>query len=66
MATSVRLQKLRALMKSNRFVNETLAAYVIPTDDQHQVISINSMCVCMHACMYVCIIIVYICIYIYI
>ena len=40
MAMLGRLQKLRSLMKSTRYVNEPLSAYIVPTDDQHQV-SIN-------------------------
>lgn len=37
MATATRLQQLRGLMCSGKYCSDTLSAYVIPTDDQHQV-----------------------------
>ena len=34
------LESLRAAMRSNKYVSEPLSAYIIPTDDAHQVTSV--------------------------
>ncbi len=35
--TGTLLQRLRGLMKNKRYVTEQLHAYIIPSDDMHQV-----------------------------
>jgi hypothetical protein len=39
---SNRLQKLRSLMKNAKYVSEPLQAYIIPSEDAHQVCLIRS------------------------
>jgi hypothetical protein len=39
---SSRLQKLRSLMKNAKYVSEPLQAYVIPSEDAHQVCLIRN------------------------
>jgi len=39
---SNRLQKLRSLMKNTKYVSEPLQAYIIPSEDAHQVCLIRN------------------------
>lgn len=39
-STSHLLEKLRALMKSNKFVQEPIQAYIVPSEDRHQVFQV--------------------------
>ena len=39
------LERLRSVMRSSKYVSEPLTAYVIPTDDAHQVSLLLAACV---------------------
>lgn len=36
-STSQLLEKLRAFMKNNKYVQEPIQAYIVPSEDRHQV-----------------------------
>lgn len=52
-ASAAVLERLRAAMRSSKYVSEPLTGYIIPTDDAHQVIyspcaAIVAGCPCNH------------------
>ena len=42
--SAVVLERLRAAMRSSKYVSELLTAYVVPTDDAHQVTRLSCPC----------------------